>query len=238
MDIKQVPAHTNNYGKGRERHQIKYIIAHWIVGTLASADATFQSPTRKASAHYGREGTTVHQYVDEKDTAWHASNLKINRESIGIEHSGGEKLYKGLIDRRKPSAQTHKTSAFLVADICKRYNIVCSRDNIFPHNKFSNTQCPGSLDIDLIIKMAKDIIEPIMATKQTVDLGGLQTKLEKYDVIEVNALKSKLKAKDQLIFNLQKQEAKEETISFGFFGTLGLKIDEYLERAYHVTKRT
>lgn len=198
MEIKQVPAHTNNYGVGRSGKHPKRIILHWIVGTLSSADKTFQSPTRKASAHYGIEGNTIHQYVSEDDTAWHASNLSINRESIGIEHSGGD-LVNGK--RRKPSQQTHETSAKLVADICKRHNIPCTREFIEPHNKHSSTQCPGTLDIDLIIRMASDIIN---------DMPQWLVQMYSERAIDITKPEGEVRGKVQEIFDKAKKYDENE----------------------------
>lgn len=157
--MKQVPANENNYSKGRNGKTIDKVIVHWMVGTLASTDATFQNPTRLASAHYGIEDDEIHQYVQEQDTAWHASNLTINRESIGIEHSGGNLLPDGT--RRKPSELTHQTSGKLIGEICRRYNIPIDNEHILPHNKYSNTQCPGTLDIPLLISIAKGSGQPV-----------------------------------------------------------------------------
>lgn len=167
MVIKQVPAHSNNFGIGRSGKQIKFLVCHWIVGTLESADATFQNPDRIASAHYGIGDTEIHQYVKETDTAYHAGNLTVNRESIGIEHEGGWDLGNG--QRAKPTEETLKTSAVLVADLCKRYNIPIDKDHIFPHNKFSATQCPGLLDIDQIIKLAKGVEDTMTIDKKVFE---------------------------------------------------------------------
>jgi len=204
MDIIQVPAHTNNYGIGRNGKTPNKVIVHWIVGTLASADATFQNPLRRASAHYGIEDSKVHQYVKESDTAWHASNLTINRESVGIEHSGGELLGDG--SRRKPSEGTHQTSGKLISQICKRYNIPIDREHILPHNKFSSTQCPGTLNLDRLIEIAKSDsgtiiqpMEPISDDKSKIDFKGYQTSEEAYNIVELGALKSMLLAKDKFI---------------------------------------
>jgi len=145
--MKQIPAHPNNYGIGRAGHKVDKIILHWIAGTLASCDATFQNPTRKASAHYGIGGDKLHQYVNESDTAWHAGNLTVNRQSIGIEHEGGPTI--------PISDKTYKTSSLLIRDICQRYGIPLDRKHIKGHNEISATQCPGTLDIDRLIKMAK-----------------------------------------------------------------------------------
>lgn len=210
MNIKQVPAHGNNFSVGRSGKTPNKVILHWIVGNLASADATFQSGTRGASAHYGIEDDKVHQYVNEKDTAWHASNFTVNQESVGIEHSGGELITS--TDRRKPSEQTHKTSAKLVSEICSRYSIPIDDKHILPHNKFSNTQCPGTLDIPLIIKLAKEQdgiippMEPISDNDVIIDFGDFRTDEEKYGKISLSTLKSKLLAKDIFITNAKRNE--------------------------------
>ena len=147
MTIKWIGCHANNFGVGRLGNKINKIVVHWMVGTLESCDSTFQSPTRKASAHYGIGDDEIHQYVKEENTAWHASNLIVNRQSIGIEHEGGPDL--------PISEATYQTSAKLIKDICQRYNIPLDRDHIKGHREFANTQCPGTLDIDRLIQLAK-----------------------------------------------------------------------------------
>src|SRR3990167_8580719 len=198
MTITQVPAHPNNYGLGRVGKTPNKIIVHWIVGTLQSADATFKNPDRLASAHYGIENGIIHQYVKEEDTAWHASNLTINRESIGIEHSGGWDLGNG--QRAKPTEETHKTSALLIADICKRYSIPIDKDHILPHNNFSATQCPGSLDIDKLISLAKGVDTTMTIEKKVFEeLIGKLDKQEKQLatlLAENNKLASQLNSSD------------------------------------------
>lgn len=148
--IKQIPAHTNNYGIGRNGYSIDKIIIHWIAGTLESADATFQNPLRLASAHYGIGDDEVHQYVQEKDTAWHAGNLTVNRQSIGIEHEGGPNI--------PISEATYQSSAKLVKEICERYSIPLDREHIKGHNEIKATQCPGTFDINKLINIASGII--------------------------------------------------------------------------------
>jgi len=149
MTIKWVGAHPNNYNS-RYNNKIDKVILHWIVGTLESADATFNNPSRLASAHYGVGGTRIHQYVKEEDCAWHAGNLLVNRQSIGIECEGGPDL--------PISEDTYRTCAWLVRDICNRYQIPLSRTHIKGHKEVSDkpTQCPGTLDIDRIISLASN----------------------------------------------------------------------------------
>jgi N-acetylmuramoyl-L-alanine amidase CwlA len=148
MNIKWVGAHSNNYGS-RYNNKIQYVILHWIAGTLESCDATFQNPTRYASAHYGVGDSDVHQYVSENDCAWHAGNLLMNRQSIGIETEGSPTL--------PITEASYKTLAELVKDICNRYSIPIDREHIKGHREVSDkaTQCPGTLDIDKVISLIK-----------------------------------------------------------------------------------
>ena len=152
MDIKWIGAHPNNFGVGRAGKSVNRVVLHWIVSKLAAADATFQDPTRIASAHYGIGGSVIHQYVKEDDTAYHSGNLTVNRESVGIEHEGGPDL--------PISETTIQTSIKLVADICKRYGIVPSGDTIKRHSDFKSTACPGSLPVERIIQEVQVLLAP------------------------------------------------------------------------------
>lgn len=150
MNIKWIGAHSNNYEAGRKGQKITKVVLHWIVGKLSAADATFQDPTRIASAHYGIGPSEVHQYVKEEDTAYHAGNLTVNRQSIGIEHQGGPDI--------PITEDTYKQSIELVADICKRYGIPADRQHIIKHNEIKATQCPGTLDVDRIVNDVAKIL--------------------------------------------------------------------------------
>ena len=152
MNIKFVGCHPNNFQVGRGGKKIDQVVLHWIVGTLASADATFQNPNRFASATYGIGHTEIHQYVKEENTAFANGNFDSNQRAVSIEHEGGPNL--------PISEDTYQTSIKLVADICKRNNIPCDRFHIRRHNEVSNTptQCPGNLDIDRIVREAAKLV--------------------------------------------------------------------------------
>lgn len=134
MDAKWVPA--VHFTTGRES-PVRRIVLHWMATNLAGCDATFTGGQREASAHYGIEGSTVHQYVREQDTAWHAGNRAINHESIGIEHSAQP--------GRDASEATIATSVALCTELCRRYNLTA--DAIGYHSQFYATQCPGTLPV-------------------------------------------------------------------------------------------
>lgn len=154
-----------NYTIGRWGFKVKYVVIHWMVGTLASTDAVFQRTTpknKRTSAHYGIEDKNIHQYVKEKNTAWHAGTGLANRQSIGIEHSAAP--------GRAPSAQTYETSAKLIAKICKDYKLDPDKA-IVPHCKFVATRCPGTdkngnvdeaggVSINKLKKRVKELLKP------------------------------------------------------------------------------
>lgn len=127
------------------------VVMHWFgIGTLSGADSRFKNSSSYVSAHYGVSDSTVYQWVKEEHVAWHAGNYPINQRSIGIEHDA--------TTEHPASEQTYKTSAKLLKQICTRYNIPLDREHITGHNKHSATACPGTLDIDKIIKLAKEDI--------------------------------------------------------------------------------
>src|SRR3990167_1142745 len=130
------------------RKPIDRVVLHWIVGSLASADAQFQKTTPGTSAQYGIEDNVIHQYVKEDKVAYHAGVYAINQRSIGIEHSAAPD--------RPASEETYRTSGALLGDICRRYNIPLDREHIIKHSEVKATSCPGTLDIDRIISLAKE----------------------------------------------------------------------------------
>lgn len=175
---KRVTISSSNWS--RLSYQKKGIILHWIVGELSAADATFKNPSRNASAHYGiGSNGEIHQYVEDKWSAWHAGVWHYNKHYIGIEHAGGQMVGK---NRKKPTKEAHEASAKLVAWLCHEYKIPCNRKNIFGHRAVKSTQCPGTLDMDWIVNRANqimkgDIEDPIV--KKTEELKAKIAVLEK-----------------------------------------------------------
>ena len=130
------------------RKPIDRIVIHWFgVGTLGSANTRFQSASNQVSAHYGISDRTVYQWVKEENVAYHAGVYTMNQRSIGIEHDA--------TTEHNASEETYQTSAELVSLVCKRYNIPLDRDHIIKHSEVKATQCPGTLDLDKIISLAK-----------------------------------------------------------------------------------
>lgn len=125
------------------RNTVELIVLHYMVGTLSTTDEVFQDPAIEVSAHYGIGEGRVHQYVDEKDTAWHAGDFTVNTRSIGIEHSAFWDPDTGEI--RPPDPSTYADSIELCTRICQQYGLDPAKA-IVPHRQFTSTQCPGTLD--------------------------------------------------------------------------------------------
>lgn len=116
---KKAWANGNNYEVGRAGFGIKGIVVHHAVTTSISAvDATFQNPSRRASAHYTVGGKEIHQHVSEANTAWHCGNYYGNHATVGIETANST-----LAPDYKVSDQSLDTLIKLVADIAKRNNL-------------------------------------------------------------------------------------------------------------------
>lgn len=127
------------------------IVYHWMDGTLASTDATFQNPGRIASAHYGIEDNNVHQYVSVVDTSFNSGIGFINCESIAIEHAGSQ--------TNQITDYTYETSAGLTFVIARNFNwdIGSLRSRMHKHNEYINTACPGTLDLDRIYRRVVEL---------------------------------------------------------------------------------
>ncbi len=153
------PIPTSNYAVGRQNMSIDYIALHHSEASMESMDAHFKSPTEQVSAHYGvaRDGR-VWQWVQDADTAFAVGNLTGNFASISIEHEElGDDAFTDL---------QYATSATLINQLCLAHGIPIQRGawpglpGIVPHREFSATACPGTLDIDRLVKEAQMAFTP------------------------------------------------------------------------------
>lgn len=132
------------------RKPIDRIVLHHTVSTYSGAIAWFGSTKAGTSAHYivSNKGE-IAALLEEYYTAYHSGNYVMNQRSIGIE----TEWYSGMTRTDK----LYNTVGKLVADIAKYYNISLDRTHIIKHNEVVATQCPGTLDVDRVIAVAKSI---------------------------------------------------------------------------------
>ncbi len=108
----------------------------------------FLNPASILSAHYviGSDGR-IAQLVSEDDTAYHAGVFSVNQRSIGIEHEAGPAM--------PPSDALYAASAQLHAEIASRHGLTLEvGTTVLPHHAIVPTECPGTLDLDRIVREA------------------------------------------------------------------------------------
>jgi len=177
------------FTKGREGKTVKHIVIHWVgQGDLETANAWFNRSGANTSAHYGIENTRVYQWVKDEDTAWAVGNWVGNTESISIEHSA--------TPDRPATEETYKTSAELIQSLCTKYNLPVNTNTIKPHKFYSATSCPGTMDINKIIKLIQ---------------GEDMTKIEELEE-DINKLEATLEEKRQKIKELEDEKDKFEDL--------------------------
>lgn len=135
---------SRHFSPGRDGHDIDKVVIHHNAGCLSVDDIYNVWQSREASAHYQvTEDGTVGQLVHDWDTAWHAGSWEANSSSIGVEHANCGGAGEGW----PISDATVIAGARLVAALCWGYNLGrpawCV--NVFPHQYFSSTACPGQL---------------------------------------------------------------------------------------------
>lgn len=157
----QVPAHSNNYTRGRGGKAIDKIVMHHMAGVCSAytCGTFFQNPDRKGSTHYGigPEGE-IAQYVDESNTAWANSNWNANQTAVSFETANSSRGGQWPV-----SDATLESVIKLVADIANRNNLgtLIRSKNFFIHQDYTSTACPGPYlisKIDEIIIRANNIL--------------------------------------------------------------------------------
>ena len=146
----QVPAHPNNYTRGRGGHKIDMVVMHHMAGkcTAQTCGTFFQNPNRKGSTHYGigYDGE-IAQYVDEANTAWANSNWDINQRAISFESANSERGGNWPV-----SDATIDSIVKLMVDISQRNQLGLYVYGVnFKHHRDccnNSTACPGQYLID------------------------------------------------------------------------------------------
>jgi hypothetical protein len=145
----------------KSRAVIDTIFIHSMDGFLNGTTAWFQNPNTVPSAHYGigLDGRLV-QWLPETVTAYHAGVYSWNQRSVSIEHedNGNNQIVR--------SDALYEKSAQLVAEISMAHGIPLDREHVKMHRDVKATACPGTLDIDRIIRRAIEIV----AAKNNVEV--------------------------------------------------------------------
>ena len=177
MNIKFVGCAPKNFLAGRPAGlEIDAVVIHLIDGSQAGADATFLDNTLQnpRSAHYsvGKDGA-VHQYVEERDTAFHCGRI-LNPTWAGLKKNavGGHvnpNFYTIAIEHAgRPNDdwtdEMYAASGELLGGMCQKYPKLktLTRSNLVMHREIrADKSCPGfKADLDRLIRAARGVAAP------------------------------------------------------------------------------
>jgi N-acetylmuramoyl-L-alanine amidase len=151
MGSQWVGCPNSNFRKGRPSgFRPEAIVVHIMDGSFQAGESVFVNPTSQKSAHYGvSKSGTIHQYVDEADTAFHAGivvnptwgllkpGVNPNFYTIGIEH-------EGRADDVWPDEQITASST-LISQIALRWGIRLDTEHVIMHRQIrASKTCPGN----------------------------------------------------------------------------------------------
>lgn len=154
---------TPNFERGRGGELPQAVVIHTTDGTLEGTATWFGESESGVSSHWlvGLDGRVL-RFVHEADTARHAGRVvdpttplvdgvtDPNRITIGIEFED---------DRRpqgpRPDSQ-YEAGGRLLAGIASRWEIPLDREHVIGHREICAVkECPGSVDIDRLITIAR-----------------------------------------------------------------------------------
>lgn len=163
---------NGTYGHWEPRpagHLPEFIVGHHSDDTLAQLLAAFTSPTGINASHatIARDGTK-YQHVPLVMAAFHAGDLAANWASFGVEtvrlwgeNGPGTAGYEPITDAQYQSWQ--EVGAFL-ASWAGWPAFDSSR--LYPHHAFTQTTCPGDLDLERILGGMADLDVTAPNTKE------------------------------------------------------------------------
>lgn len=152
MNIEKRPIHKSRYST--RQHKKSGVVIHWLVATASAVDRSFQSKG-ETSYHYIIDSNGhIRQYPEDVQVAYHAGNWQANLERIGIALEGG---YEVLNRRIHPSPEAHQATADLVRHLAQKHTFAINRATVKKHSEVRNspTACPGTTDIDWIVREAQ-----------------------------------------------------------------------------------
>lgn len=177
---------------GYDRMAIDRIVIHHNATTNKNVamQTWYESSGNWTSAHYEIADNEIWGCVGENYVAFHAGDATMNRRSIGLEHVNNAGAPNWTI-----SEATYQTSAKLIADIAKRYNIPIDAQHIIPHKQVSATACPAGIDVARLISMAQAVASGGAPKSEPVKNGEYRVKTsEVMNVRSTPSLKGAVKS--------------------------------------------
>jgi N-acetylmuramoyl-L-alanine amidase len=147
--MKLQKVHSPNFTEGRPVKRPLAAVIHSTEGTEQSAISWIQKPASRVSYHYlVRRNGEVIQFVDEKDTAWHAGAV-VGSSWSGLKHGANPNDYTigmafaGWADEG-PSQKQISALAELVFEAAVRWNWKIDEHDVIGHREIrTDKTCPG-----------------------------------------------------------------------------------------------
>lgn len=140
---------------------IDHIVLHHMASTGGEGVLEMMRTGRKeVSANYCQmDNGQLVGVVPEESRSWSLSSSEWDGRSITVE-AENESTFGWTI-----SAAAMESLAHLVADVCTRYGIPCTRDRVLGHREIYTrhdasyaTACPGGMNLDAIVARAQQIM--------------------------------------------------------------------------------
>ena len=159
----------SNFTAGRAGLVPQAIVLH-SAGALAEIDRRCATTGTYNSLHYaiGFDGE-IHQYVEERDTAYHAG-LVVNPTWKALKPGKNPNLYtigiacESVSTNEAPLEQYHSLAA-LLADVAARWSIALDTEHVVLHNEIrAGAGCPGpSFDRAKLLSLVPPLQENLLA---------------------------------------------------------------------------
>lgn len=191
--VEWLPAGAGHYAIGRGGEQVKFLVQHHMDGTVDGTTAWFRNYAQNTSSTFGiGVGPSPRrvQWVDENDTPYANGLYLANQmsETFEWEDLGQDTVASGAFpysDEQYVVGSAWNRERALERGIpIQRGSWIKQIPGIICHHDIINTYCPGTLDIDRIVKEARDVY-PILkeksqdpANEHAVHVG---------DVVQLNA---------------------------------------------------
>ena len=138
----------------------KFIVHHGATTSLGGMLSMFATGSRQVSANYAIKDGQIVGVVPEEYRAWTSGSPAWDGRSITVETANS---VAGDAAGWPISEASYVSLAKLIADCSTRYGFALNRDNVIGHRELYqrygasySTACPGGIDLDRVVQMAKE----------------------------------------------------------------------------------
>ena len=150
----------NQFGP-RGRSVDHFVVHHAATSSLSQVLGMMSSGSRQVSSNNVVKDTEIVGVVPDEYRSWSLSSPLWDGRSITVETCNSA---TGDASGWPISEQSYQSLAKLIADCATRYGFPINRDRIIGHREVYSrhgasyqTACPGGIDLDRLVRMAKEV---------------------------------------------------------------------------------